>query len=310
MTATETLAFVCESGDERLDVFLAARCDGMSRSRIRRLIDAGHVLADGERRPAGFKPKAGAVVTVRTPPPTPPAARAQDIPITAVYEDAALIIVDKPAGMPVHRGAGHPDGTLVNALLGMDKRLSQAGGDALRPGIVHRLDKDTSGLMMVAKTDAAHAALSEQLRARTVEKVYLALVEGAPRPARAAIDAPIGRDPCDRKRMAITDGGRDALTRYAVLRIAGGRALMEVRPKTGRTHQIRVHLAAIGHPVIGDALYGTADARLGRHFLHAARLGFDHPTTGERMRFESPLPSELADALGGLGGHHQSANGD
>lgn len=301
---TETLAFACESGGERLDVFLAARCDGMSRSRIRRLIDAGHVLADGERRAASFKPKAGTVVTVRTPPPARhhhPAALAQDIPITAVYEDDALIVVDKPAGMPVHPGAGRPDSTLVNALLGMDKRLSQAGGDALRPGIVHRLDKDTSGLLMVAKTDAAHAALSEQLRARTAEKVYLALVAGTPRPARAAIDAPIGRDPYDRKKMAILDGGRDALTRYAVLRSGGGRSLVEIRPKTGRTHQIRVHLAAIGHPVVGDALYGAADAELGRHFLHAARLGFDHPTTGERVSFESALPSELRAVLERLG---------
>ena len=157
----ETLAFVCESGGERLDVFLAARCDGVSRSRIRRLIDAGHVLADCERRAAGFRLKAGARVTLRTPPPrNPPAALAQDIPIEVVHEDDALLVVDKPAGMPVHPGAGNPDSTLVNALLGMNKRLSRTGGEALRPGIVHRLDKDTSGLMMVAKTDAAHAALS------------------------------------------------------------------------------------------------------------------------------------------------------
>ena len=155
---------------------------------------------------------------------------------------------------------------------------------------------------MVAKTDAAHAALSEQLRARTVEKVYLALASGEPRPARAAIDAPIGRDPYDRKKMAIADGGREAITRYRVLRSAGGKSLIEVRPKTGRTHQIRVHFAAIGHPIIGDALYGTADARLaGRHFLHAARLGFEHPSTGERVAFESPLPSELRAVLEGLG---------
>ena len=300
---SETLAFVCESGGERLDVFLAARLDGVSRSRIRRLIDGGHVLADGERRPAGFKPKAGTRVTVSPPPASssPPAALAQDIPIAVLHEDDALLIVDKPAGMPVHPGAGHPDSTLVNALLGMDKRLSQGGGDALRPGIVHRLDKDTSGLMMVAKTDAAHAALSGQLSARTVEKVYLALAEGEPRTAMAAIDAPIGRDPYDRKRMAITDGGREAVTLYKVLRSAGGRSLIEVRPKTGRTHQIRVHLAAIGHPVVGDALYGTADANLGRHFLHAARLGFDHPTTGERAAFESALPSELRAVLDGMG---------
>ena len=298
----ETLAFVCESGGERLDVFLAARCDGVSRSRIRRLIDAGHVLADGERRAAGFRLKPGARVTLKTPPPrTPPAALAQDIPIEIVHEDAALLVVNKPAGMPVHPGAGNPDSTLVNALLGMNKRLSRTGGEALRPGIVHRLDKDTSGLMMVAKTDAAHAALSEQLRARTVEKMYLALTQGEPREARAAIDAPIGRDPRDRRKMAVTEDGREALTRYRVLSRLGGRSLVEVRPKTGRTHQIRVHFAAIGHPIIGDALYGTPDARLGRHFLHASRLAFAHPNGGERVSFESGLPGELEQLLAASG---------
>ena len=299
---SETLTFVCENGGERLDVFLAARRGGgTSRSRIRRLIDGGHVLADGERRAAGFRLKPGMRVTLGEPPPpteSPPAARAQDIPIEVLHEDDALLIVNKPAGMSVHPGAGHPDSTLVNALLGMNKRLSRTGGEALRPGIVHRLDKDTSGLMMVAKTDAAHAALSGQLRARTVEKVYLALAAGEPREARAAIDAPIGRDPRDRRKMAVTEDGREALTRYRVLRSGGGRSLVEVRPKTGRTHQIRVHFAAIGHPIVGDALYGTADARLGRHFLHAARLGFEHPDGGGRVRFESGLPGELAGAVG------------
>ena len=303
MSGTRT--FACESGGERLDVFLTARLSGgISRARVRRMIDGGGVRVDGRARPAGFRLKAGMRVTVdvETPLRRPPAALAQDIPIAVLHEDDALLIVDKPAGMPVHPGAGHPDSTLVNALLGMGKRLSATGGDALRPGIVHRLDKDTSGLMMVAKTDAAHAALSEQLRARTVEKVYLALASGEPRPARAAIDAPIGRDPYDRKKMAIADGGRDALTRYTVLRSAGGKSLIEVRPKTGRTHQIRVHFAAIGNPIIGDALYGTPDARLiGRHFLHAARLGFEHPTTGERVAFESPPPSEMRAVLEGLG---------
>ena len=309
---SEAVAFVCDSGGERLDVFLAARLEGTSRARARRMIDGGGVRVDGRRRAAGFRLKAGMRVTVQESPPVPrpPAALAQDIPVNVVHEDAALLIVDKPAGMAVHPGAGRPDSTLVNALLGMDKRLSAAGNDALRPGIVHRLDKDTSGLLMVAKTDAAHAALSEQLQARTVEKVYLALTAGTPRPARAAIDAPIGRDPRDRRKMAVTDGGRESLTRYSVLRSGGGRALVEVRPKTGRTHQIRVHLAAIGHPVVGDALYGAADAELGRHFLHAARLGFRHPATGEWASFESALPSELEDALGVLRPHEQPANGD
>lgn len=297
MSDERTLTFACESGGERLDVFLASRCEGASRSRIRRAIDGGGVRVDGRARAAGFRLKAGMVVTLLMPPPRPPAARAQDIPIAVLHEDEALLVVDKPAGMPVHPGAGHPDSTLVNALLGMDKRLSQAGGDALRPGIVHRLDKDTSGLMMVAKTDAAHAALSEQLRARTVEKVYLALVAGEPRPARAAIEAPIGRDPSDRRKMAVTEDGREALTRYAVLRSGDGRSLVEVRPKTGRTHQIRVHFAAIGHPIVGDALYGMADARLGRHFLHAARLGFEHPNGGGWVAFESGLPGELREVV-------------
>ncbi len=229
---------------------------------------------------------------IAIPQPTPTHILPQRIPLTVVHEDDDLLVVDKPAGMPVHPGAGHPDSTLVNAALGLDPSIGAVGG-AMRPGLVHRLDKDTSGLIMIAKTDRAHASLTDQLRNRTVNKGYLALVVGSLRPAEAVIDAPIGRDPNHRKKMAIVQDGRPASTRYKTIAAYRGYTYADVRPKTGRTHQIRVHLASVGHPVVGDALYDRADPRVGRQFLHAACLEFDHPTSGERLSLKSPLPSEL-----------------
>ena len=202
--------------------------------------------------------------------------------------------------MPVHPGVGHPDSTLLNAVLGLDPEIGTVGGQS-RPGLVHRLDKDTSGLMLVAKTDQSHERLSAQFKDRSIKKGYLALVTGHPEPADAIIDAPVGRDPEDRKKMAIVDDGRPASTLYRTLRSYRGCSFIDVRPKTGRTHQIRVHFASIGHPILGDETYGHADVRLDRHFLHAAYLEFEHPVTGIRQEVESPLPQDLQTVLDSLG---------
>ena len=284
--------FVCETPGERLDKFLADRCADLSRSRIKRLIADGSVTVDGRRENAGFRLRAGQSAAINVPEPLPTHMLPQQIPLDVVYDDDDLLIVDKPAGMPVHPGVGHPDSTLVNAVLGLDPAIGEVGG-TMRPGLVHRLDKDTSGLIAIAKTDRAHSSITGQLRDRTVNKGYLALVVGALRPSEAIIDAPIGRDPHDRKKMAIVEDGRAASTRYKAIAAFPGYTYTDVRPKTGRTHQIRVHFASIGHPVVGDSLYGREDSRVGRHFLHAAFLEFDHPASGERVRFHSPLPADL-----------------
>lgn len=284
--------FVCETQGERLDRFLADRCADLSRSRIKRLIADGEVSVDGRERNAGFRLRPGQSVAISVPEPAPTSMLPQRIPLDVVHEDADLLVVDKPAGMPVHPGVGHPDSTLVNAVLGLNPDIGEVGG-VTRPGLVHRLDKDTSGLIIIAKTDRAHASLTGQLRDRTVNKGYLALVVGALSPVEAVIDAPIGRHPHDRKKMAIVEDGRPSSTRYKTISNYRGCTYADIRPKTGRTHQIRVHLASIGHPVVGDALYGREDPRVRRHFLHAAHLEFDHPATGERVSFRSPLPPEL-----------------
>lgn len=291
---------VADRGGERLDLFLARRLPQTTRSRARRLIDEGLVTVDG-RLPAkaGLALEPGQRVRVTRPPVEPSALTPEPVPLRIVYEDDDLLAVDKPAGLTVHPAPGHQSGTLVHALLAHCPQLSEAGG-AGRPGIVHRLDKDTSGLILVAKTDAAHLALARQLKERTVEKTYLALVEGRPDPPQGVIEAPIGRHPRARQRMAVVERGREARTHYRALREIDGRTLLEVRPETGRTHQIRVHLAAIGHPVVGDAVYGRRGARpqgLRRQFLHAWRLAFTHPRTGARVTLEAPLPEELESAL-------------
>ncbi|MBI4570402.1 MAG: RluA family pseudouridine synthase [Chloroflexi bacterium] len=299
---------VADRAGERLDVFVTRRLPELTRSRVRRLIDGGLVTIDG-RRPAkaGAPLEPGQRVHVTLPPPAPLASAPEAIPLRVVYEDADLLVVDKPAGLAVHPAPGHPSHTLVNAVLARCPELSRAGGEG-RPGIVHRLDKDTSGLIIVAKNDAAHLALARQLKERQVEKTYLALVEGRLSPAEGVIDAPLGRHPRHRKKMAVVAGGRAARTRYRVLREIDGRSLVEVRPETGRTHPVRVHFASIGHPVAGDALYGRAAppgppagrAGLRRQFLHAQRLAFRHPRTGERLELEAPLPQDLAQALAEL----------
>lgn len=293
--------FLCTDSGERVDRFLAGQCSDLSRTRIKRLIVDGEVTVDGSNTNAGYRLRPGQSVEIRVPEPSSSHIVPQSIPISVVYEDEHLLIVDKPAGMAVHPGVGHPDSTLLNAIPGLDSGIGSVGGQA-RPGLVHRLDKDTSGLVLVAKSDESHERLSAQFKDRSVRKGYLALVLGHPDPAEAIIDAPLGRDPHDRKKMAIVDDGRPSSTLYRTIENYSGCSYVDVRPKTGRTHQIRVHLATVGHPVIGDTTYGQVDPRLDRHFLHAAHLEFEHPATGERQAAESPLPNELQNVLDELRG--------
>ena len=298
---TDVHQIVADRAGERLDLFVARRVPALTRSRVRRLIDEALVTIDGRLAPkAGVKLEAGQRVVVTLPPPEPLDLEPEPIPLRIVYEDGDLLVVDKPAGMTVHPSPGHSRHTLVHAVLAHCPDLSGIGGKQ-RPGIVHRLDKDTSGLIIVAKHDSAHLSLARQLKERRVEKTYLALVEGRPKPAEGIIDAPIARHPRHRKKMAVVEGGRDARTRYRVVREVDGRSLVEVRPETGRTHQIRVHLASIGHPVVGDVLYGKRSEALERQFLHAQRLAFRHPRTDERLDLEAPLAEDLAKALRVLG---------
>ena len=293
---------------ERLDVAVARLCD-LSRAQAQRLIAEGLVRDEaGVRRKPGEKLTGSERLSVVIPAPTPALPQAEDVALAILYEDQHLLVVDKPAGMPVHPGPGHADNTLVNALLAHCPDLPGIGG-VQRPGIVHRLDKDTSGLMLVAKDEKAHAGLSQQLKDRTMHKTYVALVEGTVRPLEAMIDAPIGRDTNNRRRMAI-DGAaaREAQTSYKVRCYAGAnselegqKTLLDASPITGRTHQIRVHLASLGHPVVGDAVYGRPSKLVGRQFLHAQRLTFTHPIDGCELTFEAELAPDLAAALRALG---------
>ena len=290
-----------DKSGERLDIFVARSIPELTRSRASKLIDEGHVTVAGRQTSkASTKLNDGQRVGVTIPPPVPTKIEPEAMPLSIVYEDGDLLVVDKPAGMAVHPSAGHSSHTLVNGILAHCDDLSGIGG-VKRPGIVHRLDKDTSGLIIVAKNDAAHLSLARQLKERKVEKMYVALVEGRVTPPEGRIEAPIARDAKHRKRMAVVTDGRDARTSYRVLREVGGRTLLEVRPQTGRTHQIRVHLASIGHPITGDALYGRrGDAPVARQFLHARRLVFLHPRTGERLELEAPLAEDLQQALEAL----------
>jgi 23S rRNA pseudouridine1911/1915/1917 synthase len=264
----------------------------------------GRLTAAGQLLKANQIMEAGTVLELVVPPPAPAAPIAQpEIPVDVVYQDEDLLIVDKPAGLVVHPAPGHGSGTLVNALLGMGEELAPGGiGGIQRPGIVHRLDRDTSGLLMVARSDAAQASLQAQLKARRIRKTYLALVQGTVAAAQGRIEAPIGRDPARRTRMAVTPGGRDSTTGYRVRERFAGWTLLELDLVTGRTHQIRVHLEAIGHPVAGDPMYGTGTSRRGpdgleRLFLHAWRLELTSPSTGRLIRAESPLPEPLESVL-------------
>jgi 23S rRNA pseudouridine1911/1915/1917 synthase len=256
------------------------------------------VTISGREGKASEKVVNGAAISVVIPPPEDTDLVAEAIPLTIVYQDNDIIVVDKPAGLTVHPAPGHPSGTLVNALLTACPDLRGISG-TLRPGIVHRLDKDTSGLLVVAKNDRAMRALQGQLKERLVHKTYLALVEGVPSPREGTIEAPIGRNPKNRKKMAVVANGRESTSRYRIREeIRGGKyTLLEVEPVTGRTHQIRVHMAAVGHAIVGDAVYGRRSEIVGRQFLHAWKLGFAMPLGGRQVEFESPLPVDLREAL-------------
>jgi 23S rRNA pseudouridine1911/1915/1917 synthase len=284
----------------RTDVAVAAIA-GISRAHAQRLLGDGRALIDGERRRSSDRLRGGEQVAVELSAAVDSSLIGEDIPLTVVYEDDDLLVVDKPAGLVVHPAAGHAGGTLVNALLGRAERLGQPLGSVAgvgRPGIVHRLDKDTSGLLVVAKTDAAQASLMRQFGDRSVEKEYVALVRGVPSSRRGRIEAPVGRDPRNRQRMAVVDGGRDAVTEYEVLATGGGHALLVLQPRTGRTHQIRAHLAYLDLPIVGDLRYGggPGPGDLRRQFLHAARLAFDLPG-GARLAVRSRLPDDLRASL-------------
>lgn len=300
-----------ELAGQRLDKALAAALPELSRARLQALIGAGKVSRGGAVMSDASAKAAPGAYEIEAPPPESADARPQDIPLDVLYEDESLIVVNKPAGMAVHPAPGCPYGTLVNALLHhCAGGLSGVGGVA-RPGIVHRLDKDTSGVIVAAKTDAAHAGLAALFERHDIERLYIALVRGAPHPAKGRIETRIGRSPHDRKKMAVLKtGGRIAVTDYAVERVFGPQtrplaARVACRLQTGRTHQIRVHLASKGSPCLGDPLYGSgppapavraaiAEAGLERQALHAAVLGFTHPITGQALRFETPLPSDMA----------------
>jgi 23S rRNA pseudouridine1911/1915/1917 synthase len=335
-----------DAAGRRLDQFVAGSlgAEGVSRSRVQLLLDQGDVRVNGKREKASYRLRGGEQIAIcGKPHPAPLKATPEDIPLDVVFEDTDLAVVNKPAGMMVHAGAGQsPDaqseGTLVNALLYRFKALSSAGGE-LRPGIVHRLDKDTSGLIVVAKNDRAHAALGAMFAGRHMKKTYLALVQGAVERARGTITAGVSRDPIRRTRMTAkpSDNARSAVSHYEVVRRLATRfgkfTLVQVRIETGRTHQIRVHMASIGHPVVGDTLYGGAGQltdqvaaqatpsraarkrsqpevlRLGRNFLHAAKLEFEHPLTKKNLQLEAPVPEELVkflDRLESDQGSHQT----
>jgi 23S rRNA pseudouridine1911/1915/1917 synthase len=296
---TARYRFIADVSGVRLDKFVGDRCPELSRTRAQKLIAAGFITVNGRPAKSSFKLALNDRVDISVPPDSPSPLSLEDIPLKIVYEDADLLVVDKPPGLAVHPAPGHLSHTLVNALLGYLPSL--ADDDFVRPGIVHRLDKDTSGLIIVAKNRPAHENLSDQFKARSVSKSYTVLVKGKLVPESGVIEAAIGRDPRNRQRMAVVARGREARTEYRVLKYFKDYSLLEIRPRTGRTHQIRVHLAAIGFPVVGDTAYGVASPHLSRQFLHAGRLGFNLPSTGRYVEFTCPLPPDLEKALKEIG---------
>ncbi|MFC2007115.1 RluA family pseudouridine synthase [Chloroflexota bacterium] len=295
----KTYGFVADNVGIRLDRFVSEHCSELSRTYAQRLIEDGNITVNGQAVKSSLKLNIGDRVRIIIPPIPPSSLSPEAIPLQIIYEDDDLLVIDKPSGLTVHPAPGHPDHTLVNAILSYFPHLSDIS-DSLRPGIVHRLDKDTSGVMLVAKNRIAQVNLAGQFKARSVIKVYQVLVKGKLTPERGIIEAAIGRDPANRKRMAIVTGGREARTDYHVLRYFDGYTLLEVDLKTGRTHQIRVHLTAIGYPVVGDPTYGVKSPHLSRQFLHACRLGFTLPSSGDYVEFTSELPDDLKQALASI----------
>jgi 23S rRNA pseudouridine1911/1915/1917 synthase len=287
----------------RLDRYIAEHLPDQSRAAVQRLLDDGQIRVDGIARKASYRVQAGDEISVRIPTPEPTKLRAEKIPLDILFENRDLIVINKPAGMVVHPAAGHPSHTLVNAVLAHTPKLTVGGEN--RPGIVHRLDRDTSGIIIVAKNDVAMRDLQAQFKNRTVKKTYFALIEGIVSPPNGIIDAPIGRDPKYRQKMKVLTRGtrRDSVTVYHTRANIGGYTLIDAEPQTGRTHQIRVHLAFLGFPVVADEIYGKKQNALGlgRHFLHACKIAFDLPRTGKRVEFIAPLPEDLCNVLENLG---------
>jgi 23S rRNA pseudouridine1911/1915/1917 synthase len=293
-------SLVADKQDARLDKYVCQECPELSRTQVQRLIGDGYITVNDRVTKAGLKLNLGDRVNITIPPTAPSPLSPEALPLNIIYEDNDLLVIDKPAGLTIHPAPGHYSHTLVNAILSYLPNLPDTG-DSLRPGIVHRLDKDTSGVMVVAKNNAAQANLMSQFKAHAVVKAYLALVKGHLTPENGLIEAPIGRDPDNRKRMAVVTEGKEARTQYQVIKYIGNYTLLEIRPETGRTHQIRVHLSAISYPVVGDTTYGVKSAYVSRQFIHASRLGFNLPSSGEYAEFESELPPDLEQALKDIG---------
>jgi 23S rRNA pseudouridine1911/1915/1917 synthase len=294
----EEVAFTVEEGGERLDLAVVGAFEDMSRSQVQRLIKSGAVTVDGRLSKPAYRVEPGERISVVVPQEKEEPVRPEPIPLDVIYEDDALLAVNKPAGMVVHPAPGHPSGTLVNGLLAYCPELANVGR-LERAGLVHRLDKDTSGVILVAKAPGAYKALQRQFKRRQVHKVYVALAEGTVEPREGIIEAPVGRDRRERKRMAVRRSGRPAVTRYRTTRRFKNHTLLEVEPRTGRTHQIRVHLSWMGYPLVGDQVYGRRRQPLlgHRHFLHAQEIRFTHPTTEEEMVLSAPLPYDLEAVL-------------
>ncbi len=293
-------SFIADKTGLRLDKYVSEKCSELSRTHAQKLIADGYITVNDRVVKVGLKLDIGDRLDIIIPPTAPTPLLPEAIPLNIIYEDDDLLVVDKPAGLAVHPAPGHPSHTLVNAVLSHLPGLAETSG-SLRPGIVHRLDKDASGVMLVAKNNSAQLNLINQFKAHSVVKAYLVLVKGHLIPEGGVIEAPIGRDPRNRKRMAVVAEGRAARTQYHVIKYMGDYTLLEVRTETGRTHQIRVHLSAIGYPVVGDSVYGVKSAFLSRQFIHACRLGFHLPSTGEYVEFTSNLPPDLEQALKDIG---------
>ncbi|MBN1863005.1 MAG: RluA family pseudouridine synthase [Dehalococcoidales bacterium] len=302
MPAFKILSLVVSEPGMRLDRYLAEKYPELSRTQAQKLVAGGLVTVNDQVAKSGLKLNTGDRLRVKLPPPPNASLSPEAMPLNIVFEDSDLLVIEKPAGLTVHPAPGHPSHTLINAVLAHVPDLPPAD-DLKRPGVVHRLDKDASGLMVVAKNSRAQLDLISQFKARSVVKAYLVLVRGQVTPDDGVIEAPIGRDPRHRKRMAVVaqGEGREARTQYHVVRHIGEATLLEVKPETGRTHQIRVHLSAIGYPVVGDKVYGSRADKLPRLFLHACRLGFKLPSTGEYQEFTSSLPPDLELVLAELG---------
>ena len=299
MATGESYELTVDEAGARLDRYLADHLPELSRSRIQKLIAEKHLQVNGRAVKAAVRLRRGDIITLSPPPPEPNVLKPEPLPLDIIYEDEDLLVLNKPAGLTVHPAPGHRAHTMVNALLAYLPEMPDTG-DVARPGIVHRLDKDTSGVMVVALNPAAQLDLTSQFKSRSVVKDYLVLVKGRLSPQTGVIEAPIGRDPRHRQRMAVVTEGKPARTDYRVQRYLGDYSLLEVSPETGRTHQIRVHLAAIGHPVVGDAVYGVKSPLFSRQFVHASRLGFKLPSTGQEVAFSADLPPEMASALASL----------